>query len=169
MTKLTETPVLEDSGSDGTQIEANNSSKLLPYHPLQLPLSDTVIGMIQANPKAFGGESATTLLGGAFAHISAELASSKQELADLRRKHEETTKELTTALNRKDVLAERIDSFRYMRHFANLGITIGVAAISGSLQLFIEQMDNYAYFALAVGIVILIASWMSAAPKGSDK
>lgn len=167
MTEQTKVPEPNDSGSDGSQAQADATRELVLSQPLPNQIVQAITGLAASNARAFGGEVASALIAGATSQMAVELNQTKLELASLREKHESLTNTLSDERVQKAVLAERIDSFRATRHLKNIGIAVGTLLIGTGLQL--VRNDAPAAYSVAcfiVGALLLIVGWISAPKEG---
>lgn len=163
-----EVPEPEESGSDGQQVRAEDKEDLSLPQPVGRPMTDAITGLASSNSRAFGGEVASTLIAGATSQMSVELDQTRKELTEQRKQNDQLNRELSDEKIRSAVLAERISSFRSTRHLKNLGIAVGTLIFGTGVQLVRGGSQEFGIAGIAVGVLLLFFSWLSA-PKGGDK
>lgn len=166
MTKPTKVPELKDSGSDGSQIQADAACELVPSQPLSYPIVNAITGLAASKSRPFGGEVASTLIAGAASQMAVELNQTKDEFAKLREKNEALTIKLADERVQKAVLVERIDAFRSTRHLKNIGIAVGTLLTGIGVQLVRADSSGYGLASIIVGALLLIVGWLSAPKEG---
>lgn len=168
MKEDTKVPEPEDSGSDGTQTQANTSQSLVTSQSLMYPIAEAITGLASSNSRVFGGEVASTLIAGAASQMATELAQTKQELAKLREKNDTLTTDLSEERTQKAIYKERIDNYSTTRHLKNIGIAVGTLLIGVGIQLIRNNFEAYGLASIIVGALLLVVGWISV-PKGGDK
>lgn len=168
MTEKTEVPEPEDSGSDGSQKQADLARELIPAKPLTPPIAEAITGLATSHARAFGGEVAATLIAGATSQMAIELTQTKHELAQLREKHESLSNAFSDEKVRTAVLAERIEGFRSTRHLKNIGIAVGTLLVGTGVQLSRGDNPSFGIASIIVGVVLLIVGWTSAPKEGKN-
>ena len=156
-----------NSGSDGSQAQADAAREFVPSQPLPHHMASAITGLAASNSRAFGGEVASTLIAGATSQMAIELSQTKLELAQLRDKHEILANTLSDVRIQKAVLAERIEAFRLTRHLKNIGIAVGTLLVGVGVQLLrSDATKDYGVASIIVGTLLLIAGWISVPKEG---
>lgn len=163
-----EIPEPKDSGSDGSQIKSQTLGEPSSFQPVGRPIANAVIGLANANSRAFGGEVASTLIAGVTSQMSVELDQTRQELTEQRKKNEKLAIDLSNEKIKSAVYSERLEAFRSTRHLKNVGVSVGTLLVGTGIQLIRSASEAYGVACLVVGSVLVIISWAST-PKVGDK
>lgn len=165
MNETEKIPELEDSGSDGSQIEAVSDITLVEPTPL---LAKTIEGLSSNNTRALGGEVASAFMRVATQQIEASLREAKAQVGTLQKENKELQNNTTTLMVNSSRLEERISAFRAIRHLRNFGIVVGTTLLAIGIQLFQIQKNTYGSISIIIGVLLLVLSWFTA-PKGGQK
>jgi len=161
-------PELEDSGSDGRQVEADSISNPNLSRSLAPSLARAIVGIANSNARAFGGEVASALLVGATSQMASELDDSKRELAAMRQQLQDLKRAVSQEKVQNAILAERIDSYRATRHIKNIVIAVGTLLIGNGFKVVTSESGFSGFAFIAVGGLFLLLGWYTA-PKRGDK
>ena len=162
-----EIPKTDDSGSLGTQ-EQDKVTDVQVVTPTEgLPIVDTVKGLASGHSRSLGGEVAAGLIAGSFRQMEHSMNELRSENQELRNKLEASEKQLLQEKVKSAVLEERIRSFSRERRNNNLSITLGVALIGLSTNVWANELKLLAFILAVVGIVLLISGWLS--PRGKSQ
>jgi len=156
-------PKPKDSGSDGSQVEDNESTELVESNQLsELSLAHTIKGIAASNTRALGTEVTSALIAGATTQMASELQYSKSENQKLQNKIDVLNEHLSDEKVENAVLKERITSSHQHRHLRNLGIAVGTTMLTVSIPLFdSQQYQTYGYVSLAIGALLVAMGWFS--------
>ena len=164
----TEIPDPNESGSDGLQIRDEENETPLVSQQIGRPIAKAITGLAASNPRAFGGEAASTLIAGVTLQMAGDLENAREEIANLRGENKQLTSELAEERVKSAVLRERIGSFRSSRHLKNVGVSIGALLVGLGIQFVLGESAEIGIAGIALGVVLLLASW-NAAPKEAQK
>lgn len=164
MTADTKVPDPNESGSDGLQVRDEENETPFESQQIGRPVAEAITGLAASNPRTFGSEGASALIAGVTLQLTVDLELAREEIINLRTENKQLTSELAEERVERAVLKERIGSFRSSRHLKNLGVSIGSLLVGLGIQLVLEESTAIGFAGIALGAVLLLASW-SAAPK----
>lgn len=155
-------PVPDNSGSFGNQKNTDLGPELVKAEPLaDLPIAQTIAGLAATKSRALGGEVVSALIAGSTAQIAHELGRTKDELSEMRRRHELSQKELSESNLKNAVLEERIRGDGKNRHLRNFSIFVGTTLLGSAIHLSNTEQPDSALAAGALGVLLLLLGWFS--------
>ncbi|MCH8041399.1 MAG: hypothetical protein IH977_13810 [Nitrospinae bacterium] len=169
MTNQPDIPQPDNSGSSGLQKPAPDDLELKKAQPFKgLPMVTTIEGLASTKSRLMGGEVTSALIAGVTTQLAADYQEAKSELADLHTKFNVQRDELEETRVRCAVLEQQIHSEGMVKHLRNLCISVGTGLIGTGVYLSRSEIDEYAYGAYAVGLLLMLLSWLSG-PRGAKK
>ena len=160
-------PRPSDTGASGEQASSDIGGDLVVAEPLsELPIAKTIKGLASTNSRQLGGDVASALIAGATSQIAHDLREAKNELSELRKRYDESCRELGESEKRTAVLEERNRIEKGVKHLRNFTIFIGTGLLSASFHLHTISLSPYSYIASVLGALLLVVGWFAGGSKG---
>lgn len=163
---MSDIPIPHDSGSTGNQealtgelVRVNKDSPLKG-----LPIAQRIEGLAATHSRSMGGELSASLIAASFAQLSADLQSTKQELAETREQLRQSQLDLAKANQKCAVLEDREGRETQHRLLKNFCIFAGTTSIGIGIDLCKNDFDTIGYITGILGIMLLIFGWIP--PRG---
>lgn len=160
---MIDVPEPDDSGSSGTQIQADDSAiSLAPEHAVVgRPLEKTIVGLATTNSRNMGGEVAASLLAGSFSHISHELSEARAEVKGLRKELDGVNSSLQSEKVLNATLLGRLESVENEKAIRSVCLVAGTAIAGFG----VDQVRNNQMAAgitlIFIGLALSLAGWFS--------
>ena len=155
-------PIPDTSGSTGDQTSNTGTAQLIEARPLDgLHMARAMDGLAESHSKSLGGGVAAALLAATTNQMACDYQELKQKLRELSDKHEKQRDELDETKTANAVFKQIINSDRQNKHFRNFAIAMGTGLIGTGIFLSRSELDNYAYGAYGIGLILLIVGWFT--------